>query len=199
MIPINITQYVDLSTNKKIALVDEVEYNNLKAENFNLKQKILELSSNERILQETIKGNEMTINELRKENNELKQRICVLEKIINGLLEKNEFSKFKKAIQDLNSEYKLETKVNDPTTLEDLREDRVDECHYLNKRWTNDEKDYRIYELGKRIQQMSNNVMLRFNNIYPGLINDILPYTQIQINTMISQKIKDKTNNWWDN
>jgi len=200
----NITCSTNFPTNLKLIVIDEIEYNSLKKENIDLKLKILELSSNEKILQETIKGNEMTINELRKENDELKQRICILEKmindqgkIINKLLENKEFSKFKKAIQDLNDEYKLETKVTNPTMLEDLREDRVDECHYLNKKWTNVEKNYRIYTLGEKIKNMSANVMLKFDNIYPGLINDILPYTQVQYN-IIPQRIVDKTNNWWD-
>jgi chromosome segregation ATPase len=139
------------------------EHHILNSENIDLRTRILQLSNNEKILQETIITREKTIDELKKENAELKDRLVILEKKISDvcgeysdlknmhddlknkhdtldikfkkMMDKALFYKYIIAIQDLNRIEKLETKM--PHTaqinLRKLRNNRIGECHYLSE------------------------------------------------------------------
>jgi hypothetical protein len=58
--------------------IPETEYNKLLNENIQLKKDLISLYENERLLKETIKLNEITIEELRKENEMLRNDITIL-------------------------------------------------------------------------------------------------------------------------
>ena len=91
------TKYIS-SKNKLIvsvptSFVSSDEYDKVVNENIELCAKIVEISQNERILNEIIVGNKQTIDELKKENDLLKQKLTKCEKaneLLNNRIKKLE-------------------------------------------------------------------------------------------------------------
>src|SRR3989338_4144698 len=190
-----------------------------------LSSRISIMSTNERILKETeeklqeiIKNKDMTIDELKKENKQLKIRLELLEQQLKESLRKNEenlkkteklenkvqilmarsqFDKFVIAIQDLNSHYRLED--NEPSIRNDLinlRDDRVNGCHYLKRGLSQDELDYRINIFIENFKDMDDDVVELFEDIYPGFLDNFEPLIS-SINKKIPEKQRKIINKWW--
>lgn len=199
------------------------EYLFLKKENNELHLRILELSSNEKILNEMIKTRDMTIDELKKENEELKVKITMLEndmallknditvlKQQNKTLEnyvlkmenKELYEKFVIAIQDVNRYEELEKNVKNNTTsknLKKLRNDRVSNCHYLNEEDDDvtlvDDKMSILYD---KLNKMPIDIKNKFNKKYPNLISDIVGYIPSKKPvSSISIDNKNDIEEWW--
>ena len=92
---------------------------------------------------------------------------------------------------------RLETKVSDPTELYNLHNDRIDECHYINSNYTQQEKDIRINILIDNINTIPNVVLCKFDNMYPNLINILKPHL-IKKNIKYNQRLIERANNWWN-
>ena len=105
-----------------------------------------------------------------------------LTKIINRTI----FNKYTKAIQYVNRLEQFEKQLNNPKYMIQLREDRVDDCHYINDNDTQDEQKKKMNILYEKINNMSNEVKKMFNRRYPNLINNIsslIPYDNTIIMT----------------
>lgn len=202
---------VNIPTN--VVLIDSKEYMQLYNENRELKEKICQLYSNERTLQQTIENGKATIEELRKENNELKEKLSKVERelrdtneelqslksLFNKELTKNKYKKYLVAIQDTNRYYQLESNMNRKyaKTLHKLRENRVDECHYINDNGDQSEKDFRVKILHDKLKNMDEGTQVMFDKRYPDLINGLLSYIT-PINNDVDDDIIDDVNFWWD-
>ena len=80
--------------------------------------------------------------------------------------------------------------------LFNLHNDRIDECHYINSNYTQQEKDVRINILIDNINTIPNDVLNKFDVLYPNLLNELKPHL-IKKNTNYNQKLIDRANNWW--
>jgi hypothetical protein len=182
-----------------VSLDYKAEYEKVLSENTLLKLKISELCNTNIVLMETIKSNELTIQQLKEENIMLKEKIKSLEHKIDKLentihkLElKDEYNKFMIAIQDINSMYSLE-RIN--SSFRDLREDRVDTCHYIKENDPQDLKDAKIKILYDKLQTMNNSIREDFDDLYPNVIDEVLKHLTIK---SVSDKLMKRVNKWWD-
>ena len=147
------------------SFVSSDEYDKVVNENIELCAKIVEISQNERILNEIIVGNKQTIDELKKENDLLKEKLTKFEKaneLLNNRIKKLEnqqiYEKYVIAIQYINRLYKLESVLKDDgdlvasKKLKHLRQDRVGSFHYIYENDDSDEEtQYKINLLHKKL------------------------------------------------
>jgi chromosome segregation ATPase len=207
-----------MNINDEMVIIQLSEYNRLKQENIELHNKISLLTNESTKLNSNILAKNLEIEMLRKENQELREKIKILEdkisnqdtkitkqqKEIDDLKKENEnrnnkdlLKKIIIGIQDLNALERLETKVSDPTELINLHNDRIDECHYINSNYTQQEKDVRINILIDNINTIPNDVLNKFNILYPNLMNVLKPHL-IKKNINYNQRLIDRANNWWN-
>jgi chromosome segregation ATPase len=215
MNPIRIKNINDITG---MMIIDPVEYNRLIQENTELHNKIIQLTNESTKLNTDILEKNLEIEMLRKENQELREKIKILEnkianqdneiikqqKEIDDLKKENEnrnnkdlLKKIIIGIQDLNALERLETKVSDPTELMNLHNDRIDECHYINSNYTQQEKDVRINILIDNINTIPNDVLNKFDMLYPNLLSVLKPHL-IKKNINYNQRLIDRANNWWN-
>jgi hypothetical protein len=209
--------------------IDVAQLYNLKEqyynENIELRAKILNLSKNEEILQETIKGNEQTIEALRKENEELKNRLNEIEEKlnialktikeqdktikeqdskINNLLVDKQYKKFMIAIQDMNRLISLEQKNYNNNiinkNLAKLRNDRNDEYHYILEDYEDDNiiNDKRIILIEQITKYMTKEVENKFNKRYPNVLKNIIQYIKPENNVISSNENEEEIREWWE-
>lgn len=109
------------------------------------------------------------------------------------------YKKIIMGLQDYNAIEMLETKLEDSSELESLREDRVDECHYINKKLkpTTQEKDIKINILIEKINNAPIKVLDKFNNMYPSLLEQLKPFL-VHRDVEPNEKITKRANAWWD-
>lgn len=200
------------------------EYLCLKKENEELHLRILELSSNEKILNQLMKNKDATIDELKKENEELKNKIKILESDIamlkndidllkqqNAKLEsrvlkmenKELYDKYVIAIQDVNRNEQLEKHVPNLSTtknLKKLRNSRVSTCHYLNEEDDDSTMiDDKLSFLYDRINKMPVDIKKKFDKQYPNLISDIVGHIPSKKPvTSIGKTNLEDIENWWE-
>jgi hypothetical protein len=187
------------------------EYNNLIKENNDLKTQIANIQHKQLELLTTITSNTQTIDELKKENELLKEQITELKLENSQLKECNSnlisrmdkmennalFAKYKIAIQDINRECELETKISKKCKLNKLRQSRVNDCHYIDDTYDVDEKNkYRLI-LYDRLINIPNSVKNIMETRYPGLIKEILPYIKNGDCSLSNDDI-EIINDWWD-
>jgi hypothetical protein len=104
------------------------------------------------------------------------------------------YEKYIVAIQDINRSDELEKNISNydvKNKLKKLRNDRVNECHYLN------EEDDKRTNLRDKIINMPVAVKNIFNKKYPKLIDNILPYIA-KIITIPSKENNDEIGDWWE-
>lgn len=198
-----------------ISFVHGDEYAKLLDENFKLKSKITDLYLTIDQLHETIKTDKLTIQLLKEENEMLKQKINELESKMNkqdsiisnqnDLIQelkldiqdiqlKEEYNQFMVAIQDINSMYSLEKKLKN-SSFTDLREDRVDNCHYIKENDSHELKDAKITVLYEKLKYMKDSLREKFDDLYPNVIDDVL--SNLTPNQTIPTKIMKRAYNWW--
>ena len=175
------------------------EIKELKAENVILKEEIKELKAENVILKKEIKELKAENVILKKEIKELKAENVILKKDnqslhdkVNKLELKDEYNKFMVAIQDINSMYSLE-RVN--SSFKDLREDRVNTCHYIKENDPQDLKDAKIKILYDKLQIMNNSIREDFDDLYPNVIDEVIKHLTIK---SVSDKLMKRVNKWWD-
>lgn len=189
------------------------DYNKLLKENQYLHNKLNDLTAFNNTIIKIIEHKDKTIEELQRENEELRTRIAYLEKELQDTKKelatiKTDFDTFKNkmlykkiimGLQDYNAIDMLETKLEDPTELQSLREDRVDECHYINKKLnpSQQEKDIKINILIDKINSAPNEVLAKFETMYPGLLEQLNPFLAKR-DVEINEKINKKAIAWWD-
>jgi chromosome segregation ATPase len=147
----------------------------------------------------------ITKNELGITKNELETTKNDLELVKNKLKNTDKMKNYKKiiiGIQDLNSLEKLESKLNVPNELSNLKNERINTCHFINSNYSQLEKDLRINFLIDKINNIDSDVLDMFNNIYPNLINDLKPFlVKKTLSNFCPTKDKQlliKINTWWE-
>jgi chromosome segregation ATPase len=148
------------------------------------------------VLEKEIINKDIRITNIEKENNTLKLDIKELKEDNINRNNKDLLKKIIIGIQDLNALEKLETKVADSYELMNLRNDRVDDCHYINSNYSQLEKDIRINILIDNINNASENIINKFDTLYPNLLNELKPFL-IKKDINYNQRIFDRANNWW--
>jgi|LakMenEpi02Apr12_1017379.scaffolds.fasta_scaffold01958_1 uncharacterized protein YoxC len=218
-----ITAHITMSVEQLYIQTLLNEKQQLYNENIDLRERILNLSKNEEILQEIIKGNEQTIEALRKENEELKNRLKELEEKLNNITkehnelkiehnklkedintmkQKEQYKKYITAIQDINRLISLENKkyynYDIKKNLEKLRNDRNYDSHYILEDNDNDDikNDKRII-LVEQLDSMPNEIKNRFNKKYPKLLENIIGYIEPNNNTISSKENEEEVREWW--
>jgi hypothetical protein len=151
---------------------------------------------------------------LKKDNKSLNKRIDVLEKdnsIILAKFERKEeleyFNKLLISIQDINSNYRLETKFkpidfNISKTLNVIRTKRVFGTHYIynDKDLYTDSVDVIQYKTNILVYQLANmpeNYRNKFEKSYPKII-DALTNTLHVVDVTVDEEDKNQVELWWE-
>ena len=192
-----------------------------------LRKDMMTYCENERLLKETIKHNEQTIEELREENKKLKIEIEQLKKQLkeqeikleeqtlklkkqetlidklNKRLDDKEsvelFKKFSIAIQDINHDDSLENKLNyqSKQNLIKLKKNRISNCHYLDSDYTISEKNERRTFFLDKVKNIPQEIKAKFDKMYPKLLENIEKYIAPQP-AILTQQMTDEINLWWE-
>jgi len=99
-----------------------------------------------------------------------------------------------------NSEHLIEKYIdkNVLDSLLDLKENRHDECHYMNNTYTRSQINDREYVMYEKIKKIDHDVKKTFDSKYPGLIDEIeYLMKQHTLNTP-SQKSINNIIDWWE-
>ena len=192
------TLHDTIKNRDEIILARDKTIEELQKENNILKIRIKELEDKISKLELDNKSLNTKIDILEKDNRTIKEDNKEIHKQLTKMMNKSIFNKYTKAIQDVNRLEQFEKQLNNPRYMIQLREDRVDECHYINDNDTSDEQKKKMNILYEKINNMSNEVKNMFNRRYPNLINNIssmIPYDNTVIMTQIE---KDDINEWWE-
>ena len=214
-----ITAHITMSVEQLYIQTLLNEKQQLYNENIDLRERILNLSKNEEILQEIIKGNEQTIEALRKENEELKNKLKELEEKLNNITiehnklkiehnklkedintikQKEQYKKYITAIQDINRLMSLENNYNIKKNLEKLRIDRNYDSHYIMEDYDdNDLKNDKKIILVEQINNMPNEIKNKFNKKYPKLLENIIGYIEPNNKIISSKENEEEVREWW--
>lgn len=194
-------------TNVNITLIKIIEHNSKIIENKDktieeLKRENEELRARIAFLEQEHKTTNKDLQDTKQELATTKQELTIVRNnfdtfknnIENNIL----YKKIIMGIQDYNAIEMLETKLDDPTELQYLRDDRVDECHYINKKQnpTKQEKDIKINILIDKINTAPKAIIDKFENMYPKLLDTIKPFL-IKRDVEVNERITMRANNWW--
>lgn len=194
-------------TNVNITLIKIIEHNSKIIENKDktieeLKRENEELRARIAFLEQELKTTNKDLQDTKQELATTKQELTIVRNnfdtfknnIENNIL----YKKIIIGIQDYNAIEMLETKLDDPTELQYLRDDRVDECHYINKKQnpTKQEKDIKINILIDKINTAPKAIIDKFENMYPKLLDTIKPFL-IKRDVEVNERITIRANNWW--
>jgi len=208
-----------LQLHPELTIVEKKIHSLMYEENISAKAKISELTNIKTELFDALTKKNIDIDNLKEENNKLKIQLEQIQnemkninhnydelKIKHDSLEneiqkiKNDkaFDKFVIAIQDLNREESLEKKVNGKTQkiLQELRENRIDECHYINDNDSQQRKDDKRNILYDEIKNMPKALRDMFDKYYPNVLNDIDKYI-INKKSTPSQTFVAQINRWF--
>ena len=108
------------------------------------------------------------------------------------------FNKYVIGIQDFNEFEKLETKLACSSELKNLHNDRIDGCHYINKKYSDNEKAIRINLLIDKLDNIPENIKELFEDEYPGLLDELKPVLIKHDITIEDTRFMKKSNNWWE-
>jgi chromosome segregation ATPase len=193
---INLKDHIVHQDNEIKDLKDHIVYQDneikdLKQENKELKLEITNLKDH-------IVRQDNDIKDLKQENKELKLEIKDLKLDNDRIKNISVYEKYLMAIQDLNSLEQLEAKLNYPTNreLNELRRERIHNCHYLDTKYDDDIDDRRIV-LYEKLVTIPPQIKAMFDQDYPTVLNAIIPYV-VRANTQLSQKSLHRINRWWD-
>ena len=218
MIYISNAHYTSINNDRTIL---RTENENLKKEFLVLENNLMEYCHNERLLKETIKIGEATIEELREENKKLKieieflktqiadqnDKIKILQKtneMLNSRMDRIEanleYDKCVIGIQDINDDERLETKLEPKIAqqLKEMREGRNIGCHYILKNDTEEIKNYKKYILYIKLSTMSNMVKNIFNRKNKNLIDNLLPHLKKKDFTPTCSDIIELCEQWFE-
>ena len=120
-----------------------------------------------------------------------------MKKSISKLESKYLFEKYIIAIQDLNRAEKLETKISSWKVLGYLRDDRIDDCHYLNDKDSSILYNDKRQIMEEKVKNMPPNVRKMFDKKYPNLLNDISPHIVSSV-VNVSKHNREDIEEWWD-
>jgi hypothetical protein len=192
------TLHDTIKNRDEIILARDKTIEELQKENNILKIRIKELEDKISKLELDNKSLNTKIDILEKDNRTIKEDNKEIHKQLTKMMNKSIFNKYTKAIQDVNRLEQFEKQLNNPRYMIQLREDRVDECHYINDNDTSDEQKKKMNILYEKINNMSNEVKKMFNRRYPNLINNISSMIPYDNTVIMTQNEKDDINEWWE-
>jgi hypothetical protein len=153
------------------------------------------------------------IEELRMENQLLRQQIAelngkidIMQTEINVLTKKLDDKETRKlyvrcrtAIQDLNALCKLENKISG---LEELREHRNNDSHYVYNEDCQNLVNYKIKRLHFQLVNLDESNKLKFNEDYPNVLDKIISFIRDEYipssgSTKIKLRLQEDVDDWW--
>jgi len=190
-------------------IVDSDEYKKLCDDNKELNKQIALLNSNDRLLNESVRVNNITIDELREKNKllaeEIDKLLIHLQKSELELKEiKNDFNTFKNnslfkkylvAIQDYNSIMNID--IKNKITFQRLRKNRIDECHFLNDDDDIVDTNNKLAILLNKLKNIPSEITIKFNKLYPNLLNALKPFVVFDSND-VEETMYNAHSIWWD-
>ena len=189
----------ELEDTKKELADTKKELNETKQELADTKKELeetnKELADTKHELEETKKELADTKHELE----ETKKELTTVKDSVNKMMNNTLYKKIIMGIQDYNALEMLEKQMTDPTELQYLRDDRVDECHYINKKHnpTKQEQDIKINILIDKINTAPKCVLDMYENIYPSLLQQLEPFLVKRV-IVEDERIIRRANAWWD-
>jgi uncharacterized coiled-coil protein SlyX len=180
------------------AFCDTIDYDNKNKVISSLQKKLKELESTIKI--QTTKIDDLeTIIKLQDFNiKKQESKINNLEKRLTKQEQRQLFNKYVIGIQDINALEQLETKLADATELVKLHKDRIDGCHYINDKYSNNEKAIRINLLIDKIINIPENIKELFEDEYPQLIDELKAILVKRDFVIEDTRFIKKSNNWWE-
>ena len=193
-------------------------------ESVNAKRHIDVLNLNVDQLRQEKEHQTQVIEQLKEENEQLKKENKIMKKELDQLIakyasleskhsvlemnfnayvntNKNKQSALKMmiALQDVNSQYKLESKIHQ---LHKLRGARVNECHYIIENDSDDEKNHKISIIYQKIKEIDPEVKkICEKNIGKGLIDKIREHLENHLpkttNPLTTEQIEN-CEYWWE-
>ena len=180
------------------AFCDTIDYDNKDKVISSLQKKLRELESTIKIqntkinnLEETIKTQDINIKTYESKINKLEERLTKQEQI-------HLFNKYVIGIQDINALEQLETKLADASELMKLHKDRIDGCHYINEKYSNNEKAIRINLLIDKLTNVPENIKELFEDEYPQLLDELKAILVKRDSVVEDARFIKKSNNWWE-
>jgi outer membrane murein-binding lipoprotein Lpp len=200
---VNITLIKIIEHNSKIIENKDKTIEELKRENEELRARIAFLEQELKTTNKDLQDTKQELATTKQELTATKQELTIVRNdfnIFKNNIENNIlYKKIIMGIQDYNAIEMLETKLDDPIELQYLRDDRVEECHYINKKQnpTKQEKDIKINILIDKINTAPKVVIDKFENMYPKLLDTIKPFL-IKRDVEVNERITMRANNWWE-
>lgn len=180
------------------AFCDTIDYDNKDKIISSLQKKLKELESTIKIqttkinnLEETIKTQDINIKTQESKINNLEERLTKQE-------QRHLFNKYVIGIQDINALEQLETKLADASELMKLHKDRIDGCHYINDKYSNNEKAIRINLLIDKLTNIPENIKELFEDEYPQLLDELKAVLVKRDSVIEDARFIKKSNNWWE-
>lgn len=188
----SIIEHID----KEIHYVESIKYHEqtieeLKKENEMLKSKIKEL-------EDKIKQQD---DHIKQQDDNIKQQnitINILKEKINAIETKSLYNKYLMAIQDLNREEELETKLNTVSkNLNKLRKNRIGEVHYLNEdmdEWDLVDRKSVLYD---KLINMPIEIKQKFDKLYPNVVDSVINHIK-SAKTHVTDEYLEEIEEWWN-
>lgn len=180
------------------AFCDTIDYDNKDKVISSLQKKLKELESTIKLqttkinnLEETIKKQDINIKTQESKINNLEERLTKQE-------QRQLFNKYVIGIQDINALEQLETKLADASELMKLHKDRIDGCHYINEKYSNNEKAIRINLLIDKLTNVPENIKELFEDEYPQLLDELKAVLVKRDSVVEDTRFIKKSNNWWE-
>lgn len=171
----------------------------LRKENELLKQELTILKEHIQKQDEKIKEQDEKIKE---QGIIIKEQTITINKLNKRLDDKENKELFKKyliAIQDINSNDYIETKINlqSKQNLINLKKHRITDCHYLDNTFSQTEIDDRRSVFLDKVKNIPNEIKQMFDVRYPNLLTDIEQFIAPNP-TNPSQQVIDDIELWWE-
>jgi uncharacterized coiled-coil protein SlyX len=180
------------------AFCDTIDYDNKNKVISSLQKKLQELESTIKIqntkinnIEETIKKQDINIKTQESKINNLEERLTKQE-------QRQLFNKYVIGIQDINALEQLETKLADASELVKLHKDRIDGCHYINDKYSNNEKAIRINLLIDKLTNIPENIKELFEDEYPHLLDELKAVLVKRDYILEDARFIKKSNNLWE-
>ena len=180
------------------AFCDTIDYDNKDKVISSLQKKLKELESTIKIqttkinnLEETIKKQDINIKTQESKIHNLEERLTKQE-------QRQLFNKYVIGIRDINALEQLETKLADASELMKLHKDRIDGCHYINDKYSNNEKAIRINLLIDKLNNIPENIKELFEDEYPQLLDELKAVLVKRDSVIEDARFIKKSNNWWE-
>ena len=180
------------------AFCDTIDYDNKDKIIASLQKKLKELEFTIKIqntkinnLEETIKKQDINIKTQESKIHNLEERLTKQE-------QRQLFNKYVIGIRDINALEQLETKLADARELMKLHKDRIDGCHYINEKYSNNEKAIRINLLIDKLTNIPENIKELFEDEYPQLLDELKAVLVKRDSVIEDARFIKKSNNWWE-